>query len=305
SARDEATLASHTCARSAVHHAAAFCEAVEDAQGIEVPDSHAAMRVVLSEWTRIASHLEVVSDIARALEDDIVYGRPRRYIAAIRSALESACTNPFGFGAVVPGGVDIGGEVSSLDALGDLAKTLARDCGFWEGKLRMSGPRLTTAGIGKADLPENHAPAPAFRASGSRADLRAGDDVRGYYAELGYRPVTRVGGTALDRVRVLLGEIVSSIGLIEKARGAASGCGAPPAIEPGGKGSSSGAWESPHGAIEYRVLMGSEGRIMRVRVSSAVSAVAGLVGPALEGAAFEDAPASLVSLNLCDRCVTA
>ena len=70
---DGAVIASHMCARSGLHHAAAFCAAVEDAIDIEVADEHAALRVMLMEWARVASHLEVVSDIARAVEDDLVY----------------------------------------------------------------------------------------------------------------------------------------------------------------------------------------------------------------------------------------
>jgi Ni,Fe-hydrogenase III large subunit len=280
-----------------------LCEAVEEAQGIEVPDSDAAMRVVLSEWARIASHLEVISDLGLALEDDLVYGRPRRYVDRIRFAFEGMCRNPFGFGVLVPGGVEISGDLEAMDELSETAKALARDCGFWAGKLRMSRPRLAAGRIAGSDLPEGHPPAPAFRASGSSADLRSGEDARGFYSELGYRPVRREGGTALDRAQVLLGEIVSSLELIEKVRRVGGECRGAPDVVAGGKGSSSGAWESPHGALEYRVLMGSEGRIMRVRVFGAARDVADLSGRALQGTAAEDVSATIVSLNLCERCM--
>lgn len=302
---DAAVLASYSCARSAVHHAAAFCEAVERAHGIEVDDSRSALRVVLSEWTRIASHLEAISDIGLALEDDLVYGRPRRYLATIRAAIDSACSNPFGFGAIVPGGVELAGDAASIGRLDDIARVLAKDCAFWGGKLSMSGPRLKAARIEARELPEGHPPATAFRASGSRADLRAGEDALIAYVDLDYRPVVRDGGTSLDRARVLLGEVVSSLGLIEKAARAAGEYDGPPEAIGGGKGSSSGTWESPHGALEYRVLMGAEGRVMRVRSFGASRDVAELAEVALQGVAFEDVAVTIASLNICERCLGA
>lgn len=305
SLEEGAVLASHTCARSAVHHAAAFCEAVEGAHGIEVPASHAAMRVVLSEWTRIASHLEVVSDVGRAVADDLVCARPRRHLFYIRSALNEACGNPFGFGTVVPGGVRLAGDPGRLDRLGDSMRALERDCGFLAWRTGISRSRLSAKGLRRGDLPETHPPAPAFRASGSRGDLRCGGDAHGFYAGLDCAPVTREGGTALDRVLVLLGEIVSSIAIIGKARAAAREPDRPLEEFSSGKGSSSGAWESPHGALEYRVLSGSGGRIIRVRAFGAARDVAGLAPGALSGTPFEDAAASIVSLNLCNRCMGA
>lgn len=302
---DGAVIASHMCARSGLHHAAAFCAAVEDAIDIEVADEHAALRVMLMEWARVASHLEVVSDIARAVEDDLVYGRPRRYIKMIRDGFESLCSNPFGFGALVPGGVDIGGDLDALSSLDDFAGTLSRDARFWSRKLGLSKARLSAGRLTKGALPESHAPATAFRAGGSRADLRAGEEASGFYQGLAYRPVTRDGGSALDRAGVLLGEIESSLMLISRVKEAAGGYTGPPAHEvpTPGKRSGVGAVESPHGGLEYRVFLGSEGRVMRVRAASAVDDVVALAGHALTGVAFEDVAPAFVSLNLCAACM--
>jgi Ni,Fe-hydrogenase III large subunit len=305
SVRDGAVLASHACARSAVHHASAFCVAVENAQGFEVPESHEAMRVTLSEWARIASHLEVISDLARSIEDDLVYGRPRKYLARIRTAFEALCGNPFGFGAVVPGGVEIDSESGSMSWLDDITTPLARDCRFWAFRLSSARARLRDGRLAARSIPEGALPAPAFRASGSRDDLRCGVDAVRPYDGFGCRPVNRDGGRALDRALVMTGEITSSLDLIRSAERAAGHIEGPPEEMTGGKGSSSGAWESPHGAIEYRVLLGSEGKVMRVRTSSAADDVAEAAGAALAGTAFADCAPALISLNLCERCMSA
>jgi Ni,Fe-hydrogenase III large subunit len=300
-----AALASHRCARSAVHHAAAFCAAVEDAAGIEVPAEQGAMRATLMEWGRIASHLEVVSDIARAIEDDLVYGRPRRYLAAIREGFERLCGNPFGFGSIVPGGVVIEGDLGALGFLDHACGTLARDASFWAWKLRLSKGRLATGRLTRSALPEKHPPATAFRAGGSTSDLRSGEAAAGFYEEVAFRPVVRDGGSTLDRAFVLLGEIDASLALIARAGKALNDfSGLPePVRMTSGKGSGVGECESPHGGLEYRVFLGSEGRIMRVRAASAADAVAGLAGHTLKGVPFEDVAPAFISLNLCAACM--
>lgn len=302
---DGAALASQLCARAAVHHAAAFCGAVEDALAIEVPEPHGAMRVVLSEWARIASHLEVISDIGRCLEDDLVYGRARQRIARLRDALTEACGNPFGFGVIVPGGVRMGegGGADSLDRLSKDAGTLERDVSFLSRKLSFSRGRL---GRGRLIAPtsDGEVPAAALRASGSTLDLRAGESASGFYAGMGYRPASREGGTALDRALLLLMEIKSSLGLIEAARTAAREYQGPPEPIPVRTGTGVGSWESPHGAIEYRVFLSADGRLIRARGSSAAARVTEVAGAAIEGAYFEDAAAVLVSLDLCTCCMS-
>jgi Ni,Fe-hydrogenase III large subunit len=303
SVRAGAALASHGCARSAIHHACAFCLAVEEAQGFEISEPYEAMRVTLSEWGRIASHLEVISDLARALEDDLVYGRPRKYITRIRSAFEALCGNPFGFGAVVPGGVEIAGEAGSMSWLDDIAAPLARDCRFWAFRFSSARTRLRKGRLARGALPDGALSAPAFRASGSKADVRGEMDASGAYERFGFEPVVRGGGTTLDRTLVLIGEIGSSLDIIAHASPAAAQLEGPVPEVLSGKGSSSGAWESPHGAIEYRVLLGSEGKVMRVRTSSAAEDVADAAPGALLGVDFADCGAALISFNMCDACM--
>ena len=301
-----AAFATRLCARSAVHLGWAFSLAVEDALGIDVPAEHDAMRVVLAEWARVASHLEVVSDVARAVEDDLVYGRPRRYLRGIREAFEEACGNAFGFGAVVPGGVALDSPSAAAEMLETLAgdgQTIGRDVAFWSRKLSLSGARLKVGRLDAKGL-DGEASAAVLRASGSRLDLRQADaDEQGSYGGLSYKAARRDGGTALDRTLVLLAEIKASVGLIGKVREAASGCdGAPAPVSPR-KGTGAASIESPHGAVDCRVFLSSEGKIIRARLTSDASLLADLAAPAMEGVSFEDAAASLASMNLCRCCI--
>lgn len=299
-----AVLASHACGRCAVHHAAAFCEALESATGVEPPEAHAAFRVVVSEWARIASHLEVVSDVARALDDDLVGTHPRRHIARIRDAFSTLGGDPFGFGVVVPGGVRPDLDAGAFGRLAAGAAALVRDARFWAGKLTLSRPRLSGGRLlGGPD--EEDISATAFRAGGDSADARAGEGARGFYRRLDYEPPVRDGGTPLDRTLLLLDEVASSLSLIDRASEAVGDgdLGPPSELPQGpGKGSAVGLWESPHGSITYRVFLGAEGRLLRARRAGAARAVIEATGRALVGAAFEDVVCAYVSLNVCPEC---
>lgn len=298
-------LAERICARSSIAHATAFCMAVEDACAIEVEPGAEALRLVLAECERIASHLETISDIGLALEDEVAYRLPRRYLARLRGFFSALAGNPFGFGLLEPGGVRLDGGLSGLDSLARLFKPLRRDSRFLERKLAFSRARL--GGHSRAvDVPEDEPiSAPALRASGLRKDLRAGETVYGMYARMPYRPVFAEGGGALDRVKVLIGEVRASIDLIEEATDSAdvsagSGADAGVVLRPG---NGMGAVEGPEGAVVHRVLLGSEGRIIRVRISTAGPTVVGLAEMSFRRLRFEDVPAALTSFGLCAACL--
>jgi Ni,Fe-hydrogenase III large subunit len=300
---DGLKLAGMICARSSIAHSLAYCQALEEAVAVErVDDSALAFRAIVAEYERIASHLGVLSDIARSISDDVVYKGPRRHAERIRDAFTKVSGNPFGRGLIVPGGVSIPGDGKALEELREVLKPLERDCGFWTKKLSMSRARLRGSRL-EADRFDYDAPcAPALRASGLARDTRSGESAYGYYAASHYRPCVREGGTAYDRALLLLDEVRASAGLVGRAV-AAEGVspGVPMEFELcAGKGV--GVCESPEGAIEHVVFLG-EGKLIRNRVSSAVPFVAGLMPGALEGSLYEDVAPALISMYPCAPCL--
>lgn len=296
-------LAGRICARSCVAHSVAFCQALEDALGVQVGGPPAAFRAIIAEYERVASHLSVISDIGRAISDDMVYGGPRRYVGRIRDAFRKASGSPFGLGMTVPGGARVDGDGRALRELSRTWKAIERDCGLWAFKLKLSGARLRGARLPGSSFEEDATPAPAFRAAGLARDARSGESAYGYYGLFYYRPVTREGGSALDRALLLLGEVRASIAVIRKLSDAEG-------VNPGlpeevlfRKGSGVGVCESPDGAVEHKVFLGAEGKIIRNRVSSAVAAVAEVTPEALAGAFYEDVAPAVISLCLCAACL--
>lgn len=300
---DEALdLVARICGRASMAHSFAFCQALEAASRIEVEPGPSALRVVLAEYERIAAHLGVISDTGRSLEDDIVYRGPRRYMARIRDAFGTATGTPFGFGAIVPGGVKLPGGAEAIDMLSGIHRPLERESSFWEKKMALSRKRLSGARLLLESMPGDGPPAPAFRASGYDRDLRSGENAYGLYGELACEPVVARGGRALDRLLVLTGEIRASLSIIRQAgdRGPEPGTPGEIAFR---KGNGVGVSESPEGAVEHLVFLGSEGRIIRNRVNCAAAGVAEAVCAALEGVNYEDLVPSLLSFNLCAACL--
>ncbi len=292
-------LAARICAASSIAHSLAFCQAVEEAEGVEVEEGPAALRVVLAEYERIAAHLGVISDAGRSLEDDIVYRGPLRYISRVRLAFTEASGSPFAFGVVVPGGVSVEGSMEAIGGLSDIRSALERDCSFWEAKLKASRARLLGARLpGGSELPS----APAFRASGIDVDLRSGKGAYGYYSNLEYKPVTRRDGTALDRLLLLTAEVRASLGVIEDAGGGLEQVKEPEEF-PSKGGDGVGVCESPTGAVEHRVSLGPGLVVIHDRIGTQVKAVAGHVGDALAGIMYEDLVPSVLSFNLCSACI--
>lgn len=296
------TLAGLICARSSFAHSLAYCQALEDAAGAEPEAGAMAFRAIVAEYERIASHLSVVSDVGRALADDILYRGPRRYVARIREAFTKACGDPFGRGLVVPGGASVTGDTRALRDLSQVLKSLERDCGFWTKKVRLSGSRLHGGGLKPGSFDHGTPPAPALRAAGHARDTRSGENAYGYYAGSYYRPVVREGGTALDRVLLLLEEARAAVGIIRKASNDEGvSPGVPVEMEPF-KGKGVGVSESPEGAFEHSVFLG-DGRVIRDRVSTAVTVVASLAGASLTGVFYEDIAPAVISLYLCAPCL--
>lgn len=295
-------LAGRICSRSSIAHSLAYCQAVEEASGIEVESQAAAFRAVAAEYERIASHLGAISDVGRALCDDVVCRGPRRYITRVRKAFEEASGSAFGFGMIVPGGGLVNGGTRRIRELSGMWKALERDCGFWGLKLKLSGARLRSSALPVGAMDEDTPPAPAFRAAGLARDARSGENAYGAYRDFYYRPVVREGGTALDRCMLLLGEVRASIAVIRKLSDAEGVSPGPVPEVHFRSGRGVGISESPEGAVEHTVFLGSEGRIIRNRVRCAASAVALAAPQAIAGAFYEDVAPAVISLCLCAAC---
>ena len=218
-------LAERICGICSASHPFAFCKAVENAAGIEVPERGQYIRVIIAELERIHSHILWAGVAAHELGFDSVLYISWRAREEVLDLLEYLTGNRINYGIFMIGGVrrDI-----SEGQIPRIRKTL----GYYKdiyGKIEdifLKDPTiaLRTKNVGvltKEDALRLCAVGPTARASGIKKDIRQ-DQPYSAYADLNVKAITpdvltgEVNGDVYDRIIVRLLEIVQSIQIIEQ-----------------------------------------------------------------------------------------
>ena len=258
-------LAERISGDTAVGHTLAFCQAVEDARRIVVPEQAQIMRAVLLELERIYNH---VADIG-ALCNDVGFGLAQAWALTLREELLQLNREVTGHrllrGGVVPGGAHVQRLPTrdELDRVGDRFEELVG--------LTDSNAFVIERFTGTAMLDESHAHdlglvGPAARASGVTFDARTAHP----FVELaeGYVPAVQRGGDVLARYQVRIDEVRASLRMLVDLLGRS---GPSHVHAPRGSaterltGSGVGIAEGWRGAIVHRVEL-SGGLLARVKV---------------------------------------
>ncbi|CAN5676543.1 hypothetical protein BH20ACT11_BH20ACT11_06960 [soil metagenome] len=210
--------------------------ALEAVVGKEVDEESTLARVAVQERERAASHLSWLAGFAHV----IGYEWLARRAGEIQLAVQTA-------------------EAGEISELLRQARMLARRVE------RTPLLRRRPSGIGELSEPRDGA-GPVARGSGSQKDTRTSEES---YVALGFEPVVREGGDALDRLRLRLAEIEQSLTLIESAGHHASGVAFPEADTEGSSGSGEATVETPRGVASLRItLEGGEIRETKLQVPS-------------------------------------
>ena len=218
-------LAERICGICSASHPFAFCKAVENAAGIEVPERGQYIRVIIAELERIHSHILWAGVAAHELGFDSVLYISWRAREEVLDLLEYLTGNRINYGVFMIGGVrrDI-----TEDQIPRIRKTLEYYKDIY-GKIEnifLKDPTiaLRTKNVGvltKEDALRLCAVGPTARASGIKKDVRQ-DQPYSAYADLEVKAITpdvftgEVNGDVYDRIIVRLLEIVQSIQIIEQ-----------------------------------------------------------------------------------------
>jgi len=218
-------LAERICGICSASHPFAFCKAVENAVGIEVPERGQYIRVIIAELERIHSHILWAGVAAHELGFDSVLYISWRAREEVLDLLEYLTGNRINYGVFMIGGVrrDI-----TEDQVPRIRKTLEYYKDIY-GKIEdifLKDPTiaLRTKNVGvltKEDALRLCAVGPTARASGIKKDVRQ-DQPYSAYADLEVKAITpdvftgEVNGDVYDRIIVRLLEIVQSIQIIEQ-----------------------------------------------------------------------------------------
>jgi len=218
-------LAERICGICSASHPFAFCRAVENAAGIEVPERAQYIRVIIAELERIHSHILWAGVAAHELGFDSVLYLSWRAREEVLDLLEYLTGNRINYGIFMIGGVrrDIGEE-----QIPRIRETLEYYKDIY-GKIEdifLNDPTiaLRTKNVGvltKEEALRLCAVGPTTRASGINKDIRQ-DQPYSAYADLEVKAITpdvltgEVNGDVYDRIIVRLLELVQSIQIIEQ-----------------------------------------------------------------------------------------
>jgi Ni,Fe-hydrogenase III large subunit len=266
---DGVLLAERTEGIASVAHALAYCHAVEEIAGCEVPREAALVRVIHAELERIANHLEVAMRLADAAGLAVATARFALHKERVMRLVSGLCGSRFGRNVVVPGGISAFPAKSPeqiLTEITPLEKEVAADAELVMGtssfldRLRGTGP------LTPARAREHGALGPIGKASGYSADARL-DRPYDAYPELGIEPYRepfreQAGGDAMSRLRVRFEETARAFTLIRKVLPELPERGRPtpqaPCDPPDGR--ATGWAEAPQGEVLYDLTI--EGRMI-------------------------------------------
>ena len=257
-------LAEKISGDTAVGHGLAYCLAIEEACGIEVPPRACVLRNLLLELERIYNH---VADVG-AMCNDIGFGLVHARASTLRERLLRLNASVTGH-RLLRGGVQLGGtRLASIPRHAELVEIGTQFHELVDLALGQSivMDRFTgTAVLNPHDIAELGVLGVVARASGSTFDARVAHPV-------GEPPTNLVAagaatGDVLARFQVRVEEVDASLALLDDF---CTSPGPPHAFGPdhvvAGVGSGSGIVEGWRGAIVHRIEVDESGRLGRVKV---------------------------------------
>ncbi|MGH9028337.1 MAG: NADH-quinone oxidoreductase subunit C, partial [Acidimicrobiales bacterium] len=205
---------------ASVAHALAFCQAVEQISGLDLPRQASLVRVLHAELERVANHLDSTIRHTEAAGQAVALARLSTHKERVLRFRTNLCGHRFGRGVVVPGGVRGAPLISSREALSEVGRlevAIRSDL-----RLLYETPsfldRLRETGVISPDVARVHAAVgPVGRGSGQLDDARI-QRPYGAYGWLGIEPPRpRHEGDALARQRVRSEEVWGAFHLVREA----------------------------------------------------------------------------------------
>jgi len=262
---DALVLAERVSGDTTVGHTLAFCLAVEDALGWEVPAQAGVLRAVLLELERLYNH---VADLG-ALCNDVGYSIINAHMLRIREQLLRVNANVTGHrllrGGITPGGADVrqlppGDDLASIAA--DVAETVDLALSNSVVRDRFTG----TAVLASQQVRDIGVLGYVARASGVDHDARRDHPFCDTTATV--PSVTRTEGDVLARFLVRAGEVQTTVELLGQllSQAQAGSHVVMPHQISHGRVSGVGLAEGWRGTIAHRVEIGADGRVTRLKI---------------------------------------
>lgn len=300
-------VAQQICGICGQVHSCAYCQAVEDATGIDVPMRAKYIRTILLELERIHSHLLWVGLAGHIIGFDTVLMQLWRIREPVMWLMERITGNRKHYSSNLIGGVRFDIEPAAAE---DIRRVLDKmeeeftavvDAVSIDTSLMV---RLKGVGI----LTEENARklavvGPVARGSNIPIDARK-DHPYAAYAELGVEVQYQDGCDSWARTLVRLFEVIESIRLVRKALDEMPGGPIMAKIDqplPSGRIALCSV-EAARGEAHHYVLTGEDNRPYRWRVRAPTYPNLQAVGCMIEGGQLADVPISIGSYDPCFSC---
>lgn len=300
-------LANRICGVHSHHHAWAWTMGLERLAGIDVPPRAEALRLLLAEAERIASHLHDAARIVAVLGLEAVFTRLFQLREVALEAGKTLTGHRLAHDFVRPGGVlhDLHGDERA--ALHALLTTIADELRKLIPGLGRGAVAHRTRGVGvlKRELLDPLGVAGWLaRASGIDLDLRR-DYPYGAYAAARPPVVLQTSGDVRARLLTLVAEAYESAEFSRHiVRDLPEGRWRGDPISAVPEGSVTISVEAPSGALTY-ALQSDGFHLTEVAIDSAQRPDRILLRSALAGRLVDDAPLILLSLASCTACAEA
>jgi NADH-quinone oxidoreductase subunit D len=212
-------LVERICGICSTSHPIAFCNAVEDLCGIDIPERAKYIRSIVAELERLHSHLLWVGLAGHFLGFDTVWMWAWKYREPVCDIMEAVTGNRQSYAVMKPGGVrrdigddDIPGILKMVDELVlklDLLTNTVQDDPVIQAR---------TKGVGiltKEEARNFGAIGPVARASGLKIDIRR-DYPYAAYDLVDWKVITTDNGDVFDKAVVRLLEMYESVKIIRQ-----------------------------------------------------------------------------------------
>jgi len=301
-------LAERFSGTSAFAHSLAFCQAVEEISGVEVPARAGALRVILAELERLRHHVSAIAGICGSTALAVATSQVSILEEELLRLTCWLTGHRYLFGLNLPGGLTRDLRDETLKILSVAIDGFMKQLQELKEMLRFSSSfldRLEEVGIVCGEGAVSYGlVGPVARASGIARDLRKVLPYGGYEA-VDFAVPFEQEGDGYARLRVLFSEAEQSAHIIRQV---ASSLPPGPAISPSfriSSGSALGWVEAPRGAAFHWVRLGEDGRVVRYRITPPSFTNWHGFHLAAEDFAFQDFPIIMATFSLsnaeCDR----
>lgn len=299
-------LLERICGICSHSHSTAFCQAVEEVAGVEIPKRAAYIRTIVGELERIHSHMLWLGVAGHELGFDTLFMYSWRDRELVLDLLAELTGNRVNYGINALGGVrrDISPEQAAdvrkvMDKLEERAKYyLELAAGERTLVMRMAG----VGRLSHDDALRLGATGPVARAADVARDVRR-DDPYAAYGEMPFDVITDSHADVFGRTVVRVKELIESIKIIRYAvdnlpDGPVSAKA--PRKVPAGEAFS--RYEAPRGEDVHFVRANGGDKPERVKVRAPTLANAASVAHMLQGGYLADVPIVIAAIDPCFSC---